>query len=383
MPWPGYMQDLSQLIEDCLIPISDDSALIDDSPDEPTAKASCPVELSSSTLAALLELDKAADHESEADKAVPAHSPLTSSDSEWTEINSISSSLHDLAAIDFNTSTLDMMSPPVDQACVQHGDLSAMASPTPHEKLPMESTTTSVNSLPCTPSPISTIQVEEQRPATTMDPQAPATPQGPTLPTRNTDQVMADLKRVAPSAPSTFSPKRRLTSYASAKSGFTLSDLSEALVYTDTNCQSGPNDDGSNEADDSIESSGDEAILQTAKPRKITERKRQLNAAADRHMQERALKQLKEGNKLRPEEEAQQSARWLVNQSENREIISSPREYQVELFEKAREKNIIAVLDTGTRFHSIFISLANRIRLRQDFDCRPPSSTHLCTRVGR
>jgi hypothetical protein len=55
----------------------------------------------------------------------------------------------------------------------------------------------------------------------------------------------------------------------------------------------------------------------------------------------------------------------------------------VELFEKAREKNIIAVLDTGTRFHSILISLANRIRLRQDFDCCPPSSTHLCTRVGR
>lgn len=28
-------------------------------------------------------------------------------------------------------------------------------------------------------------------------------------------------------------------------------------------------------------------------------------------------------------------------------IISSPREYQTELFERAKEKNIIAVLDTG------------------------------------
>ncbi len=355
MPWPGYMQDLSQLIEDCLIPISDDSALIDHSPPEPTTKASCPVELSLSTLAALLELDKAVHHEREADKAVPAHSPLTSSDSEWTEVNSISSSLHELAAIDFNTPTLTMTSPLVDQT--RPGDVSAMASPTPHEKLPMESTTASVTSLPCTPSPVPTIQVEEQPPASTMQTLSPATPQGPTLPTRNTDQVMADLKRVAPSAPSTFSLKRRLTSYASAKLDFTLSDLSEALVYTDMNGQRGPDDDGSNEADDSMEFSGEEETLQTIKPRKITERKRRLNAAADRHMQERAQKQLKEGNKLRPEEEAQQSARWLVNESENREIISSPREYQVELFEKAKEKNIIAVLDTGTRFQ-LYLNLS-------------------------
>jgi endoribonuclease Dicer len=360
MPWPGYMQDLSQLIEDCLVPVSDDSALIDDSPHEPDAKESCPIELSSSTLAALLELDKAADHESEADKAVPAHSPPASSDSEWTEVNSISSSLHDLAAIVFNTPTLPMTSPAEDQAIVQHGDVSAVALPTPHEfyeKLLMETTTTSLISLPCTAVPAPTAQVEEQLPSNTMDTLAPATPQGPTLPTRNTDQVMADLKRVAPSGPSTFSPKRRLTTYASAKSDFTLSDLSEALVYTDKNGQSDPDDAGSNEADNSIENSDEEEILQTTKPRKITERKRQLNAAADRYMQERAEKQLKECNNLRPEEEAQQSARWLVNQSENREIISSPREYQVELFEKAKEKNIIAVLDTGTRFQSFLVYL--------------------------
>jgi endoribonuclease Dicer len=349
MPWPGYMQDLSQLIEDCLIPTSDDSPLIDHSLHEPKEKASCPIELSPSTLAALLELDKAADHQGEADKAAPTHSPPTSSDSEWTEVNSISSSLHDLVAIVFNTATLPMKSSAVDQALVQHGDVSAMASSTPHEKLPMESTTSSVIPLPCTPNPAPT---EEQRPAATMDTLASATHQGPTLPTRNTDQVMADLKRVAPSVPSTFSPTRRLTSYTSVKSDFTLSDLPEA---PDTNGQSDPDDTGSNEADNSAENS-DEEILQTAKPRKITERKRQINAAADRHMQERAQKQLKEGNKLRPEEEAQQSTRWLVNQSENREIISSPREYQVELFEKAKEKNIIAVLDTGTRFQ-IFLNI--------------------------
>lgn len=37
----------------------------------------------------------------------------------------------------------------------------------------------------------------------------------------------------------------------------------------------------------------------------------------------------------------------LVREFESNKIIESPRDYQIELFEKAREKNIIAVLDTG------------------------------------
>lgn len=41
------------------------------------------------------------------------------------------------------------------------------------------------------------------------------------------------------------------------------------------------------------------------------------------------------------------SVAWIVRQAESEKIINTPREYQVELFEKAKEKNIIAVLDTG------------------------------------
>jgi hypothetical protein len=70
MPYPGYLQDLSQLAEDPLLYTSDkSSALIDNSPQEQDRKASCAIELTGSTLKELLELDKAEDQEGEADKA--------------------------------------------------------------------------------------------------------------------------------------------------------------------------------------------------------------------------------------------------------------------------------------------------------------------------
>ena len=41
------------------------------------------------------------------------------------------------------------------------------------------------------------------------------------------------------------------------------------------------------------------------------------------------------------------SIRTLMSKQESTVIITDPREYQVELFEKAKKQNIIAVLDTG------------------------------------
>lgn len=41
------------------------------------------------------------------------------------------------------------------------------------------------------------------------------------------------------------------------------------------------------------------------------------------------------------------TAAALVREFESAKIIESPRDYQIELFEKAKQKNIIAVLDTG------------------------------------
>lgn len=43
----------------------------------------------------------------------------------------------------------------------------------------------------------------------------------------------------------------------------------------------------------------------------------------------------------------QLSIRNLMSKQESTVIITDPREYQVELFEKAKKQNIIAVLDTG------------------------------------
>ena len=40
----------------------------------------------------------------------------------------------------------------------------------------------------------------------------------------------------------------------------------------------------------------------------------------------------------------------LIAKQDFASILHDPREYQVELFERAADRNIIAVLDTGNRF---------------------------------
>lgn len=389
MPYPGYLQDLSQLVEDSLLYLSDtNSALIDDSPQEQDRKASWAIELTPSTLQDLLELDKAEDQEGEADKATLGHSPLSTNDSDWEEINSISTSTHELtSSVAFHFSPTTNMAPPlVNNPPAEEGGTSSMASPTLQEKAAMESSTIMIPSVSSTPLFIPIVQVDGQQGTNKITTPPPAVSQATTtLPMRNTDQVIADLKekRSSPSAypSSSFSPKRRLTSYASTRSESTFSDLPDAPIYSNANLPFEPSDDG--DEDEQVDSSDEEDAQPAVKQRKVTERKRRLNAAADSYMEERTQKQLKEDNKVRPEDEAQQSARWLVNQSENREIISSPREYQVELFEKAKEKNIIAVLDTGTHFLPLFHSPANTFRFWQDFDCCPSSSTRIRSRARR
>ena len=46
------------------------------------------------------------------------------------------------------------------------------------------------------------------------------------------------------------------------------------------------------------------------------------------------------------------SIRSLMAKQESNVIITDPREYQLELFEKAKKQNIIAVLDTGQYFYN-------------------------------
>ncbi|KAI2472966.1 hypothetical protein F4781DRAFT_443323 [Annulohypoxylon bovei var. microspora] len=59
----------------------------------------------------------------------------------------------------------------------------------------------------------------------------------------------------------------------------------------------------------------------------------------------------------------------LVREAESEKIISSPREYQTELFERAKQKNVIAVLDTGTG-KTLIAALLLRYTLDQELEDR-------------
>ena len=50
----------------------------------------------------------------------------------------------------------------------------------------------------------------------------------------------------------------------------------------------------------------------------------------------------------KPEKDEELSIRALMSNQESQVIVNDPREYQLELFEKAKHQNVIAVLDTGT-----------------------------------
>jgi hypothetical protein len=425
MPWHGYLQDLSQLIEPPLLDIND-TELIDTSLEE--AKASCSTDLTASTLAAMLMLDGAAPSNDKADgKAASIVSQFTdSSDKENVSLTSTSTSTT-------RTTPSPISTPPfVDNRRVEEGNLQAP----PDLQLRGDPLEVVANGT-VRPTSISSHVLSQQRPVnsnprivTTPDlrPQGqPLTPttnrtaQAPsssaisqvsppqadkvaslsqgrltftsvpsnhvqlskksvqnrsysvmaglvvptdksftsdtTLATRTTEGVIEDLiadrKRPGHDSP-VNPPKRRQASYASegAQSTSTISDLPEVQFNSDLHGHigKGKGTSGSTEDDEDYydEDEEEDGLQPVPAPRKLTQRKIRLNAIADNYMQDLNQKLAKGDNKVRPEDEAVQSARWLVNQSENRQIISSPREYQVELFEKAKEKNVIAVLDTGS-----------------------------------
>lgn len=154
-----------------------------------------------------------------------------------------------------------------------------------------------------------------------------------TLATRTTGDVIAQLKRLQPIPEQDPSKRQRY-----AIDPVDLPTLPKKYSPLGVEVES---------PDQEISEDEEDEAGPATRPRKVTERKRRLNATVDNYILGRTLKQIKEGTLVRPEDEINQSARWLVNQSEDRQIISTPREYQLEMFEKAKERNIIAVLDTG------------------------------------
>lgn len=81
------------------------------------------------------------------------------------------------------------------------------------------------------------------------------------------------------------------------------------------------------------------------KERKVTEKKR-ADAAAFVAWLETNQKQIS-GHDDKPVGDQEKSLSWLVKDFESQKIIANPRDYQIELFEKAKLQNTIAVLDTG------------------------------------
>jgi endoribonuclease Dicer len=167
-----------------------------------------------------------------------------------------------------------------------------------------------------------------------------------TLATRTTEQVQADLKRLLHKPHESPSKRRQSSDSTSARNGPNPSESKADYVKQwASGVEEGlAAEDGRNAYDD--DEDDEDEVAPTTKVKKITERKRRQNAIADSHIQNSLQKAFKKSI-IKPAEQEQQSARWLVNQSESHKIISTPRAYQTELFEKAKEGNIIAVLDTG------------------------------------
>jgi hypothetical protein len=158
----------------------------------------------------------------------------------------------------------------------------------------------------------------------------------PALSTRSSDTVIADLK-------SGRHQRQKLHSsfpVANAPSNNPHEDASS----TPSSSQHG----GNNEEAEGVESELEEEVFVPKKPRKISDRKRIQNAAQESWFQSYQRQQAKAASNISNVEDSEAlSVKHLVRQTESQRIISSPREYQVELFERAKEENIIAVLDTG------------------------------------
>ncbi|KAM0346655.1 hypothetical protein ACHAPU_005367 [Fusarium lateritium] len=103
------------------------------------------------------------------------------------------------------------------------------------------------------------------------------------------------------------------------------------------------------------------------KPRKITEKKLRDHAV----LQEWIEKSQREAamNAVTSSEPDKQSLAQLIHISESRRIIATPREYQLELFERAKEKNTLVVLPTGSGKTLISVLLL-RHHLEQEVEAR-------------
>ncbi|TGO58073.1 hypothetical protein BOTNAR_0188g00060 [Botryotinia narcissicola] len=158
------------------------------------------------------------------------------------------------------------------------------------------------------------------------------------LVTRTTDDVFAELRRpLHPQASHNQVENKPSSSLDNFKSNDGVLE----------------NNQGSNKKDlltveEDGEDEEEEDTNQTIPDIKRISARKQKNAAIFDVFLKEATKQPKTEKISHANDEAIQSTRWLIDQAEKQHIIESPRDYQLELFEKAKKQNIIAVLDTGS-----------------------------------
>lgn len=95
----------------------------------------------------------------------------------------------------------------------------------------------------------------------------------------------------------------------------------------------------------------DEDVAHAGRPRTLSERRRiqdaQFNLLYKRRVAELVTKVETNSHFNDTIDDESRSTKWLFAHSDDQPAISHAREYQLELFERAKKENIIAVLDTG------------------------------------
>ncbi|KAH6969437.1 hypothetical protein DER45DRAFT_515726 [Fusarium avenaceum] len=109
-------------------------------------------------------------------------------------------------------------------------------------------------------------------------------------------------------------------------------------------------------------------VVHPSKPRKISEKKLRDHAVLQAYI-EKTQHEVAKSSVSTFSDPDKQSLAQLIHSSESRKIIATPREYQLELFERAKEKNVIVVLPTGSG-KTLISALLLRHHLDQEMESR-------------
>ncbi|KAI1505214.1 RNase3 domain-containing protein [Biscogniauxia marginata] len=127
--------------------------------------------------------------------------------------------------------------------------------------------------------------------------------------------------------------------------------------------------DGPPSNDDDNPSSDDELTNEAPTPQVMAKTRRMLDSAQFEKWKRDKKQQASHSIAESAVRDERKSVTRLVREAESEKIIASPREYQIELFERAKQKNTIAVLDTGTG-KTLIAALLLRYTIEQELEDR-------------